>query len=325
MGVLENRFVHPDSKTELGRDAAGSLLDLTRPGTIAFVARDGCYDFVSSSNVVGGDRDFYDHRYVTLASREGGGGLSLEETREAWNCETGFDALLAAVGDIRGKKVLLLGNGMSTKEFYFLALGARVVYTDLSISGVLRMKERFSKSDFGKRYAEHIEFHAVDALRLPFAEDTFDIIYGCAFTHHLEDLNPFLAEVRRCLAPGGRCLFFDDAYSRPWHLSKATVLKPLQMLAHARSGISPEDERATRKGGYKRLEIEQLMARHWFRSMIYHRVSFFEYILGRGGEKFFKRGKRFLARAGRWLDERLAARTSFLSKQGIRLVWGFTK
>ena len=323
MGIVEARFVHPDTKAELRSDVRGNLFDPSRPGVIVFAPKEGCYDFASSPWEAAGDRDFYDLRYESLSGEPRR--LSVEELRAEWDAETGFQALLAAMGDVRGKKILLLGNGMSSKEFYFVAMGAKVVYTDLSISGVLRMKGLFSQSDLGKDCPKDIEFHAVDALRLPFADETFDVVYGCAFAHHLEDLNPFLAETRRCLAPGGKCLFFDDAYCRVWHFAKGTILRPLQMLAHARSGISPEDKRATRKGGYRRSEIEELMATHRFRSMIYRRTSFFEYILGRGSDKFFRRAKPLLARTGRCLDKSLAGRTSFLSTQGIRLIWGFVK
>jgi len=242
-----------------------------------------------------------------------------------WREEVGFETLLRSMGDLRDKRVLLLGNGMSTKEFYFPSLGARVVYTDLSITGARRMKEIFAHSELAEQHLSQIEFHAVDALHLPFASQSFDCIYGCAFVHHMQELDPFLADVARCLKRGGQCVFFDDAYSGIWHAAKNTVLKPMQLYSHWRTGISPEDKLATRKGGFKRPELELLMRKHGFQHMTFERNSFFEYLIRRGAEKLGVRFVKVLLPAARTLDRCLKKRTRFICRQGIRLVWGFEK
>lgn len=54
--------------------------------------------------------------------------------------------------------------------------------------------------------AEHgLEVHARqgDAEDLPYADDTFDLVVGHAFVHHLPDVGAALGEMRRVLKPGG--------------------------------------------------------------------------------------------------------------------------
>jgi hypothetical protein len=69
--------------------------------------------------------------------------------------------MLDQLGDINNKVVLCLGNGASTKELYFLELGAKLICSDLSLSGALAVK---SKYDLGE-LADNAAFHAMDAVQ----------------------------------------------------------------------------------------------------------------------------------------------------------------
>lgn len=117
--------------------------------------------------------------------------------------------LLESIGDLSGKKILLLGNGDSSKEIYFLLLEAKVVFSDFSIEAVRRKKQEVELADFHWNGAADIEFHAIDALHLPFPDNTFEIIYGFAFVHHLDDLDQYFKELHRVLKPSGICRFID--------------------------------------------------------------------------------------------------------------------
>ena len=312
----------PGSKAPLRGNERGDSCDPDKPNEVLFENQDGSYDFVLHGDI-NGDRAHYDQSYERLSTSVSP--IRCEDLEKEWREEVSFEALLESMGDLHGKRVLLLGNGMSTKEFYFASLGARVVFTDLSITGVRRMKEIFAHSELAEQYPSRLEFHAVDARQLPFASQSFDSIYGCAFVHHMQDLDPFFADVARCLKPGGQCVFFDDAYSGIWHAAKSTVLKPMQLYSHWRTGISPEDKFATKKGGFKRPELELLMRKHGFQQMTFERNSFFEYLVRRGAEKLGIRFVKVLLPAARTLDRCLKKRTHFISRQGIRLVWGFQK
>ena len=271
------------------------------------------------------DRKYYDDIYKS--SELQADKLDFCYLEKLWEKDLIFKKLLDEVGDIKGKTILLLGNGMSLKEFFFLKLGARIVYSDISIKAVQMQKQVFENSLIYSEYKEQIEFHAVDALNLPFAEESFDLIYGFAFVHHLPDssIYTFLNDVKRCLKRFGKVVFFDDAYSPLWHGLKQTILKPLQKYSHRNTGISPEDIRATEKGGFKRQEIQSYSHQLLFSKYKYQQHEFFSYIMKRGHAKlkshFFER----MMPLGLSLDKILMKNSSFIKNNGIRLIWGFEK
>ena len=250
--MVSDRFVDPKTKIELSTDDNGDMYYLKGNQRIKYKNYGGIYDFVSNNNLTT-ERAHYDSRYTKAISKH----LTIKECYERWVDKTVPEnaILLDSLGGLSGKKILLLGNGTSFKELYFLHLGAKIVYTDLSLEAVKFMKDLFSSSELKAKSENNIEFHAVDALYLPFPNASIDIIYGYAFVHHIENLDSFFCEVNRCLKKGGICRFLDDAYSPVWQFMKNSFLKPLQLYSHKKTGISPEDLKATRKGGFRKDEI----------------------------------------------------------------------
>ena len=57
-----------------------------------------------------------------------------------------------------------------------------------------------------------LEVHTepADAERLPFADGSFDLVFGHAVLHHIPDLTQAFAEFERVLAPGGTVLFAGE-------------------------------------------------------------------------------------------------------------------
>ena len=49
-----------------------------------------------------------------------------------------------------------------------------------------------------------------EAVRLPFPDDSFDLVFGHAVLHHLPDLDAAFSEFRRVLAPGGLVAFCGE-------------------------------------------------------------------------------------------------------------------
>ena len=229
--------------------------------------------------------------------------------------------ILNRIGDLNGKVVLCLGNGASTKEFHFLTLGARVIFSDLSMSGVLAAKSRYNLGALACRAA----FHAMDACRIPVRDH---VVYGYAFVHHLPDLDAFLHEVHRTLKAGGLCVFFDNAYSPSWQVAKRTFLWPVMRLSHLLHRKSPADVRATYAGSYKECFLQDLAARHGLSKGFFDCVMFFQYLFTRGvgsifGWKLPSACYRIPGTIGRSMNRLLTDRLNFLRRNRIGMVWGF--
>lgn len=118
--------------------------------------------------------------------------------------ETWIRPAFAQLGDVRGLNVLDFGCGHGMAAVVFARHGARVTAFDLSTGYLEEARQRAQANGVG------IEFVAADGERLPFADATFDRIWGNAVLHHL-DLTVAAAELLRVLRPGGLAVFCE-----PW-------------------------------------------------------------------------------------------------------------
>ena len=293
-----------------------------------FHGRDGAFDFVKPVKAKGQERRHYDSEYGVGAAAPLPKRLARPELHRRWHDPFWPESqpLLRHLGNLADKVVLCLGNGMSSKELYFLFLGARVIHSDLSLAGVLQAKRQY---DLGK-YADRAAFHAIDAYAIPFPDDSVDVVYGYEFIHHLPDLHPFLEETRRVLKPGGMCLFFDSSYSSLWHGAKMTVLWPLMRLSHWLHKRSQEDLAATRVGGYRADDMERLFREHGFGEAFFERMGLFQPLLRRGmgamiGWNAPPRYYRAAGRIGSMLDALLTERVELLARNRVRAVFGCSK
>jgi SAM-dependent methyltransferase len=322
-------FVDPYTKHPLSKDDRGNLFYVNGDEKIIYQGHEGKYNF----SFQGIEEQFYDQKHV--APWPDHGPISFENLEQRWHSEHSpwSLTLLESLGDLTNRRILLLGNGVSIDEFYFLKLGASIVFTDLAFSTIISMSTHFADSELFESYNKKVEFHAVDALNLPFPDASFDIIYGSNFVHHIDDDNlpKLFSEICRCLKPGGKCRFSDGAYSPIWQFSKATFLRPLQVYTHKTIGLSPQDLKATKRGGYRQEEVAELMGTVGFASMVYIRQSFFLPLFTRGVGKLLGWQHRLIQpgsstlKALVRLDETLADRSRLFKKNTLSLVWGFDK
>lgn len=286
---------------------------------------DGIIDVVRDP-AVQRERDFYDAAYSEAAPAHVEN-IDWVEIDKHWT-RAEFperQIVLNRMGDLRGKSVLLLGNGDSDKELGFLRTSpGLLVYSDLSLEALVCMKNRFNFAEFDGT----IEFVSLDAQDIPFDPNSFDIVYGYAMVHHLPDLPKFFQSVQRVLKPGGQAVFMDDAYSPLWHQAKQSWLKPVMKYSHAKTGISPEDLRFSMSGGFNEddlaVKIAVVGGVPWF-----HRTSLLAYIVPRGVEKLAPKWVSALHEkkiAKFWVRcDRVLAKFKFYQVNQIRLVWGFNK
>ena len=288
---------------------------------------DGCIDLVIKKSF---ERDFYEKRYGRDPSLNKEN-LDFEELKQRWLDPTvpARKIILNAldVNHLGGKNILLLGNGQSAKELYFLKYGAKVICSDISLAAILDVKNRFVLGN----YEDKIVFLGVDAYNIPLNNESVDVIFGDGFVHHLDEIDLFFKEVHRVLKKGGICLFRDTAYSKIWQNLKFSILRPLLRFSHKKWGISPEDLRATHRGGYSEREIKGIRSKHNFSDMIFIRFGFLVTIIPRGLGKIFGYGqivdrlKRKVFPVLSDVDNYLAKRWNVYYKNTLHLVWGFRK
>jgi SAM-dependent methyltransferase len=142
-------------------------------------------------------------------------------------------ALFADVLDARpGLLGLELGCGSGVFLERAVTTRAAIVALDLSASFLRRARAR-------PGVEERARVVCGDAQRLPFPNDTFDVVYGSSVLHHL-DLSVALGEVYRVLRRGGRLAFAEPNLLNP-HILAVFWLMPRRW-----SGASPDEAAFTR-------------------------------------------------------------------------------
>jgi ubiquinone/menaquinone biosynthesis C-methylase UbiE len=270
--MVINSFIDPVTKKTLVKDNNGDLFCEKRK----YKCYAGIYDFITENTEIWQEREFHEKIYKNEKQRI----VTEEEIKNDWNNDIYpfYKTYLESMGELKNKKILCVGNGDKIKELYFLTQGAKVVITDLSLEAMKKIKNDFFNSLIYEKYKDNIEFHSVDALNMPFADNEFDIIYGASFVHHIQDnINQFFSEVYRCLKTGGICRFIDTAYSPTWELIKK-ILYPIKVYSYKKQPRSPEDIKAkpfTNEWIFKIKNIfgfrELLWQREWFFLSIFTR------------------------------------------------------
>jgi SAM-dependent methyltransferase len=127
-----------------------------------------------------GTREFFDeverHRYTEYAP---------------WMPEVmGFDKF-------NGKRLLEVGCGMGTDLLQFARGGAVCTGVDLTPRSIEITRHRFAL------YGERGDFIISDGERLPFDDESFDVVYSNGVLHHTPDTAGAIREVHRVLRAGG--------------------------------------------------------------------------------------------------------------------------
>ena len=327
-------FIDPYTKKALEKDEEGNLISGSDQQHNIYRYYDGCYDFSVVNTNASETRIAYDDKYDEESSER----LSFSDVCNFWVDSTvpWRRTLLDSLGSLLGRRVLLIGNGASCRELYFLLLGAKVVFTDLSLVAVKRVQDQFRRSELYDVHHNNIEFHAVDAVHLPFPVETFDVVYGTKVVGFLdEDIPKFLSEVKRCLKPGGICRFTDDASSPIWNTMRRFLFIPIK--AHLLWRSMPAIERIRSGGspsyadfGFKEEDLQPFVKRIGFKRLVFIREYFFLRIAQLFWGKIVRWNPKKLRYAKpvylamKWLDH-LLENTKWMKRNKMALIWGFDK
>jgi SAM-dependent methyltransferase len=157
-----------------------------------------------------------------------------------YDCKWGIDFGPVGQQQVRGKIVkalgewpgapfgdaLEIGSGTGYFSLNLLQLGAiaRLVATDISPEMLSTLAKTAERLDLA------VETKVTDAERLPFADESFDLVFGHAVLHHLPDLDRALSEFHRVLRPGGAIAFCGEP-SRYGDLLAALPKRGAQLAA----------------------------------------------------------------------------------------------
>jgi SAM-dependent methyltransferase len=131
--------------------------------------------------------------------------------REAFEAPTALEnrAILALMGDLRGKRLLDVGAGLGESSVYFALRGADVTALDLSPKMV----------DCAVALGESngVSIHGVvqSGERLDVPTEYFDIVYVANTIHHVTDRELLFRQIHRALKPGGRFFSYDPLGYNP--------------------------------------------------------------------------------------------------------------
>jgi ubiquinone/menaquinone biosynthesis C-methylase UbiE len=131
----------------------------------------------------------------------------LAETEDLFHRRRMTAVVEMPLADLAGKRVLEIGSGAGAHSAIFKRHGASMVSVDITPERVMATARKLALVRGGEGRA-----YQADAERLPFRDDSFDIVYSNGVLHHSEDTDRCIAEVLRVLKPGGKAAIM--LYSR---------------------------------------------------------------------------------------------------------------
>jgi ubiquinone/menaquinone biosynthesis C-methylase UbiE len=136
--------------------------------------------------------------------------------------------------EFKGKRLLEVGCGMGTDLLQFARGGALCTGVDLTPRSV-----EISSLHFGL-YGMQADFALADGEELPFADESFDVVYSNGVLHHTPDTERAVRELRRVLKPGGvaRVMLYHRHSLYYW---TEIILHRGILRGHFLRGHSPEE------------------------------------------------------------------------------------
>lgn len=172
------------------------------------------------------------------------------------------------INDLTGKRVLEIGCGAGGHSALFAAKGAVMTSVDVTFDRARSTGAKLKLLGAPGGAAQ------ADAENLPFADNSFDIVYSNGVLHHTLDTERAIAEVHRVLKPGGQAvimLYCKDS----WHYWVNMVLA-VGLLQGKMFGDRNWLGKATEWGGKHRQSVANPITRCYSRAEILSMFSAFQ-------------------------------------------------
>lgn len=143
--------------------------------------------------------------------------------------------------DVSGKVVLDYGCGNGQASLDYLKKGAHVYGIDISEPYIQHCILSAQKAGVGE---DRFDFQVMDAHKLSFQDNMFDLVAGNGILHHLDPLIA-MSEIYRVLKPGGRVLLKEPLAGNP-------LLRAFRVLTPA---ARTEDEKPLDTGTIKQVTL----------------------------------------------------------------------
>ena len=167
--------------------------------------------------------------------------------------------------NVAGKRVLEIGLGEGSDSERLIRSGAHWSGVDLTAESVERVRARLTL-----RNLPHDELRQGSVLALPFADDSFDMVFSHGVLHHVPDIKQAQSEIHRVLRPGGELVIMMYArWSLNYLVSIAVIRRAALLAAYpaAKAGVlKPSPDRgmlaahldnAMRMGLFRYLRLEE--------------------------------------------------------------------
>ena len=141
--------------------------------------------------------------------------------------------------NVAGQQVLEIGLGEGSESERLIRQGAHWTGVDLTAESVERVRTRMMVRGLPYR-----DLRQGSVLDLPFADDTFDMVFSHGVLHHVPDIKQAQHEIHRVIRPGGELVIMVYARWSLNYLVSIGLIRRAVLLGtfpFARAGILKSD------------------------------------------------------------------------------------